>query len=159
MRSPRRQTGLTLIELIVAIVVIGITVMSMLGLLTSVAAQSADSMTQTQSIAIARSYLEEILAKPTTDPDAASLGTRAQYDDIQDYSFLPDELPRTRSGALMAGLNQYRVTVAIQNNVTLGIAPDAVGNVTRVTVTVTNPVGTTVQLIGYRTPHNAQVVY
>jgi MSHA pilin protein MshD len=151
------ERGLTLIELIVAIVVIGITMTSMLALLSSVALRSADTLVQTQSIAIARAYLDEIMAMSFSDPDGLPEVNRSQYDDIGDYNLLPDQIPRTRAGAQMANLNQYRVVVAIQNNALLGV-----GNVTsgtRVTVTVTSPTGDSTVLSGFRANYTARVIY
>lgn len=60
----RQQHGLTFIELIVAIVVIGICVVSVLGLLSSLSMRSAAAMTRTQATAVAASYLEDVLATP-----------------------------------------------------------------------------------------------
>lgn len=152
----RRDSGMTLIELVVAIVVIGITLTSMLALLASISSRSAEAMVQTQSIAIARAYLDEILGMAFTADGV--VGTRSQYNDVQDYAFLPDQVPRTRAGAQMTGLNQYQVSVAIQNNVSIGVAPNNLP-VTRITVAVTSPTGAITVLSGYRSPYGAQVIY
>jgi MSHA pilin protein MshD len=160
MKLPPRQSrerGLTLIELIVAIVVIGITLTSMLALLSSIALRSADTLVQTQSTAIASAYLDEIMAMSFNDPDGVGEANRNQYDDIGDYSILPDQIPRTRAGTAMAGLGQYRVAVAIQN-ASRGLGPNAVAG-RQVTVTVTSPTGDRTVLSGFRANHTARVIY
>ena len=60
----KRQLGMTLIELIIAIVVLGICVVSVLALLSSLSMRSASAMTRTQATAVAAAYLENILAQP-----------------------------------------------------------------------------------------------
>jgi len=146
-----QQAGMTLIELIIAIVVVSIAVLSMLALLSSVASHSADALIRTQSIGIAQSYLDEILG--TRFSPGGSAGTRASYDDIHDYAANPDTLPRMRNGAAMTGLNQYRVAVATANANIGGVAG------TEITVTVTSPTGMATVLRGFRAIHAAHILY
>ena len=154
---PRRRlaSGMTLIELVIAVVVAGVAVMGMLALLGSIASRSAESMLRTQALGIARTYLDEILAMQFTADGAEA--NRSQYDDIQDYAALPDQVPRTRNGAAMAGLGAYRVTVVLQNNFAIGVGANSVSS-TRITVTVTDPTGGITSLSGYRTAHLAQIM-
>jgi MSHA pilin protein MshD len=71
------QRGLSLIELLVFIVVVGIAVSGVLSVYSLNARSSADPMVQKQALAIAESLLEEVLAKPYTycDPDDADADT------------------------------------------------------------------------------------
>lgn len=71
------QRGLSLIELLVFIVVVGIAVSGVLSVYSLNARSSADPMVQKQALAIAESLLEEVLAKPYTycDPDDAQADT------------------------------------------------------------------------------------
>ena len=71
------QRGLSLIELLVFIVVVGIAVTGVLSVYSLNARASADPMVQKQALAIAESLLEEVLAKPYTycDPDDANVET------------------------------------------------------------------------------------
>lgn len=65
-RIPRRQAGLTMIELIVFVVVIGIAVSEILGAMASISARSADPLQRKQAMLRAESLLEEVaLAKFT----------------------------------------------------------------------------------------------
>lgn len=103
----RRQSGLTLIELILFIVIVGIAVSGVLGVMTLTTRNSADPQLRKQAIAIAESLMEEVqLARMTyCDPaDAnameangaagcASLpetvgreaGNTRPYDNVNDY--------------------------------------------------------------------------
>jgi MSHA pilin protein MshD len=75
--STTDQRGLSLIELLVFIVVVGIAVTGVLSVYSLNARSSADPMVQKQALAIAESLLEEVLAKPYTycDPDDADADT------------------------------------------------------------------------------------
>lgn len=72
-----RQRGLSLIELLVFIVVVGIAVTGVLSIYSLNARTSADPLLRKQAVAIAESLLEEVLAKPYTycDPDDAQVTT------------------------------------------------------------------------------------
>lgn len=71
------ERGLSLIELLVFIVVVGIAVTGVLSVFSLNARSSADPMVRKQALAIAESLLEEVLAKPYTycDPDDANVET------------------------------------------------------------------------------------
>lgn len=75
--SMTRQHGLSLIELLVFIVIVGIAVTGMLSVYSSVTRTSANPMLQKQALAIAESLLDEVLSKPYTycDPDDAQADT------------------------------------------------------------------------------------
>ena len=65
----RRQAGTTLIEVVIAIVIISIAVSAVLMALTMTVGYSADPMIRHQAVAIAEAYLEEITLKAFVDPD------------------------------------------------------------------------------------------
>jgi MSHA pilin protein MshD len=67
----RRQTGISLIELIISIVIIGIAVTGALAVFNESMRGSVDPMRRKQAIAVAESLLEEIMLQPFTycDPD------------------------------------------------------------------------------------------
>lgn len=75
--STTRQHGLSLIELLVFIVVVGIAVTGVLQVYSSTSRTSADPMVRKQAMAVAESLLEEVLSKPYTycDPDDAQADT------------------------------------------------------------------------------------
>src|SRR5690349_11239922 len=88
MISRNRQTGVTLIELIVAIVVIAVAITSVLALLSAQAVHSGDAMIRSQATHIASAYLNEVMQKPFS-PQANPPG-RANFNDVSDYNGLVD---------------------------------------------------------------------
>lgn len=87
-RKVNIQSGLTLIELVIFIVVVSVGVVGILSVMNVTTRHSADPMVRKQAIAIAESLLEEILVKDFTDPDGvtATEASRDLYDDVDDYS-------------------------------------------------------------------------
>ena len=75
--SMTREHGLSLIELLVFIVVVGIAVTGVLQVYSSTSKSSADPVVRKQAMAVAESLLEEVLSKPYTycDPDDAQADT------------------------------------------------------------------------------------
>src|SRR3989440_4712531 len=79
---PRAEHGISLIELIVFIVIVGIAVAGVVGALSMATRASADPMIQKQALAIAEALLEEVQLQPFTycdpdDPNAASASSAA----------------------------------------------------------------------------------
>jgi MSHA pilin protein MshD len=72
-----RQRGVSLVELIIFIVVVGVAVLGVVGALRLGTAASADPMVQKQALAVAEAVLEEAQLQPFTycDPDDANAGT------------------------------------------------------------------------------------
>ncbi len=75
--SMNRQHGLSIIELLVFIVVVGIAVTGVLQVFSSTSRTSVDPMVRKQAMTVAESLLEEVLSKPYTycDPDDAHADT------------------------------------------------------------------------------------
>ena len=147
----RGARGVSLVELIVAIVVIGIAVSGVLMVFVQSVRHSADPMVQQQAVAVAEAYLDEILARPVLDPDGSNAGeTRASFDNIADYAALGVETPpRNQNGESLLQLAGYSVSVAVTPNSALGPAGDTVP-ATRVDVRVTHPPAVDFTLTGYR---------
>jgi MSHA pilin protein MshD len=143
--------GATLVELIIAIVVISIAVTAVLGLLSSIAVRSAGAMATTQAASIASAYLEEALSKAYQDTNGPEAG-RQNFDDVMDYNFT-DVGARDATGAAIPGLGQYTVQISATP-----AALGAVANAIRVDVAVTTPTGTVTRLSGFRTNYTGQVV-
>ena len=77
MSTRRRQAGLSLIEVVVTIVVLGIGLAGIMALYSQLTRASVDPMVRKQALAIASSLLEEVELKPFThcDPDDATVLT------------------------------------------------------------------------------------
>ncbi|MEL7557914.1 prepilin-type N-terminal cleavage/methylation domain-containing protein [Stutzerimonas chloritidismutans] len=142
----RRQRGMTLVELVITIVIIGIAAAALFNAMASITARSADPLLRQQSLAIAEAYLEEIeLQAFVTQANGACSPARACFNDVRDYAGL-SETPHDAFGTAIADLAAYNVAVSVSG-------PDAWSGVQalRIDVSVTDPAGATLQLSGYRT--------
>jgi len=140
------ESGFTLIEVIVSIVVLAIAVAGVLGGLSFIAVRSASAMVNEQAVAIASSYLNEVLQKPFGAPDGKV--ARAQLDTVDDYAGLTDVGVHDQTGAAVPGLGQYNVAVQVQAGVLNGVLA---AEVREIDVTVSDASGVLVVLSGYRT--------
>lgn len=146
----RGERGATLVELVIAIVVISIAASAVLGLLSATVGRSADAMVLRQAVAIAESYLEEISGKPLDDPDGVDgEGARAAFDDVDDYDGLVDNGARDQFGAALAPLAQYTVSVGVAQSAALAGVPPA--DTRRIDVRVAYPGNGAVVLTAYKT--------
>lgn len=144
---------MTLVELVIAIVIVGIAAAALYSAMASITSRSADPMLRQQSLAIAEAYLEEILAEDFLDPSShtqcpGAPVARADFDNVCDYAGLDDAGARGVDGALIAGLQDYRVRVAVTPQAFNGLTAAAA---LQVTVTVEAPDGQTLTLSGWRT--------
>ena len=149
----QKQSGATFVELIISILVIGIAVTGILQVMTINTGHSADPMIRHQAIAITEAYLDEILAKEFVDPDAMPSveASRDLYDDINDYAGINNASVQDQNGNPVAGLNGYMVTVTITPEALgPGAAPVAMGDASRVTVTVNTPDNVNITVSGYK---------
>ena len=162
-----RQSGATLVELVISIVIIGVSVAGVLLVMNLTSSHSADPMIQHQGVAIAEAYLEEILPLPFDEaaasgspegalgPDAGETG-RADYDDVNDYDGLNDAGARglQNPATVITGLDAYTVAVTVVNDGGLGPAGQQVtaGDALRIQVRVTHSSGLVdLTLSGHRT--------
>jgi MSHA pilin protein MshD len=162
--SIRGQQGVTLIELIVAIIIIAIAFVAVSKLFGQAAMSSADPMIKHQAVAIAESYLEEILLLPFDEDEASgdpegALGpepgenTRAQFDDVNDYHGWAENGITNLNGTAIDNLDNFNVAVVVvtdnsyTNPVTVALADSLL-----ITVTVSSDVdpNLSMPLSGYR---------
>jgi MSHA pilin protein MshD len=148
----KRQCGVTLIELVVAITIVAIAATTILGTIANVATRSADAMVQQQAIAIAQAYLEEIMQRWVVDPNGTPPNTgRGSWDLVDQYNGLVDVGARDQFGNAIAALSGYTVSVSVAASTGLsGVLSSAAR---RIDVTVTHSPGVTVTLSGYRTSY------
>jgi len=148
----RRHRGVTLIELVVAITIVAIAATTILGALAAVATRGADAMMQQQAIAIAESYLSEIMQRWVVDPNGTPPNTgRASWDLVDQYNGLVDVGAHDQFGNPIASLNTYTVSVSTSQSSALGGVPAAAAR--RVDITVSYPPSASVTLSGYRTSY------
>ena len=141
------QRGMTLIEVVVATVIIAAAGGTIIGLLSTMSRRSAETMTQAQSASIANAYLQEILSR-----SFACTGTpvlRRDFTCVDHYNGI-DEAPTDRFGNPVPNLSSYRVRVAVSQT---AIGPIPAADVRRVVVTVVDPFGDSTVLSGIKTDH------
>ena len=156
MNARGRQRGVNLVELIISIVIIAIACSGVLLVFAQTVRHSADPMIQTQALAVAEAYLDEILSRPLTDPDGTNAGeTRASYDNVGDYDNLSNTPPQDQNGLVadfapadgQPDLAGYQVDVDVTDNVAVnGVA------MSRVDVRVRFGAIVDFTLTGYRAP-------
>ncbi len=137
-------SGFTLLELITTIVVIAVAAPTLMSVFSSTIQTSADPMFQHQALSIAEAYMEEILLKDfAIGPET----TRANFDDVRDYNGLTDVGARDQANNLIAGLNDYTISVTVVNDGLNGIAA---ADSLRIDLTVSHAMIDDILLSGYR---------
>ena len=152
MRVLRRgQSGVTLVELIISIVIISIAAAAILGVYTTIIRSSADPMIRAQAIAVAEMYMDEIMGRPFSGGTGdGNCGSREAWDHIEAYDGLSCP-PQDVFGNTLAGLENYTVNVTIQSDNALGLG----ANERRLDVTVSDNAGTVnISLSAWRTVDN-----
>ncbi|TGG92339.1 type II secretion system protein [Natronospirillum operosum] len=172
-----RHQGVTLIELIIAIVVLGIAAVGILTALGRTTVLNVDPMLRAQGLALAQSFMDEVSSKPfyapSEDPrfdenaganpcpgtDLNSLSSRvADLDHVcayADYNATQHEGGLTApDGDPVVGLSGYNVRVTVTSNADEpfsapfdGLAPDCM---LRVEVIASAPAGADTRLVSYR---------
>lgn len=176
-RQPARSRGLSLIEVVIFVVILGTGFAALLVVFNQVTTASVHPMVRKQALAIATSLMEEIQLRAFTycDPDDANVFTAAgtggcttveaigpesetryaepRFDNVNDYQGF------SMSGAGMrdvannpiSGLDAYSVAVTVANIAGGELADVAdVNDALKIMVTVSGPAGVSVQLQGYR---------
>jgi MSHA pilin protein MshD len=130
-----RVRGFTLIETVIAIVILSTAGITLIGVMARMAESSAEGLARTQSLSIARSYIDNILGQ-------------LNFNDVDDFDGQVHNGARDAYGNVIPELSNYRIAVAVGNVGFDGIGP---ANARFVSVTVTDPLGRQVLLSGYRT--------
>lgn len=149
LRTPA-QRGFTIIEMVVAIVVIGVGVAGLLSAFSVTVRKSADPIQTKQSQVVADEIMEEILLKPYSSTTASSTTgcARNQLYDVAAYNgYATTNKVCDVDGIEIAGLSGFSLKVDVVST--------SLGSVTaayKITVTVTR--GTEVYtLVGWRTDY------
>lgn len=178
MSARGRARGVTLIEAVVFVMVLGIGLLGILTLYHRVTTASVDPVVRKQALALAASLLEEIQLRGFTfcDPDDPAVYTALavadcatqegmgpeggetrhgvpRFDNVSDYHgfSMSGASIRTADNTPVAGLDAYSVAAAVRTlnaGELPGIGPLSDG--LHITVSATGPAGVNVVLEGYR---------
>jgi len=144
MRSTKQHVrsvrGVTLVELVIAIVIFGIAVTALMGAMSAVAKTSAERMIRDQAESIAQAYLQRV-ASAQFDTSADGISAWNGFTQVGAYD---------QFGNSIAGLDQFQIAISVQN-VALGAPAVPANNTRRIDVTVTHASGVAVASTAFRT--------
>ena len=177
LHTRQRERGLTLIELLLFVVVIGIALSAMLKVFVTATQASVDPMIRRQQLTIAESLLREVelmpftWCEPSQDPNTTTVSSAAgcsvqeamgpesgetrygpaYFDNVNDYNGFSMTGIRDVTNTPIAGLTGYKASVTVA-----AVALDTVtaSEALKITVTVTAPdnnPANAISLQGWRT--------
>ncbi|ERS88650.1 MULTISPECIES: prepilin-type N-terminal cleavage/methylation domain-containing protein [Marinobacter] len=156
------QRGATLVELVMAIVIISVAIAGVVGAFSLIAGRSADPLNQTRAIALAQFYMDEVLSRKYDDKtlpggvpkevgctiDKEESG-RKDFDDVDDYYDINGLAPENaEGGSLGAQYSGFRVSISVTCAGTEVGLPS--GEAKRIDITITDPSANDYRFTAYR---------
>lgn len=147
--SSKRAGGATLIELIVAMVIMSVVLAGLTAAFATTSRAGADPVVTRQMLAIAESMMEEVLLQPYGPPESLTFvgPPRETLDSVGKFNGYSSHGVYTAHGDPVPGLDGYNVAVAVNDSPLCGVAS---GCALKVTVTVTRG-SDSLALNGWRT--------
>ncbi|TCS41645.1 prepilin-type N-terminal cleavage/methylation domain-containing protein [Reinekea marinisedimentorum] len=178
--SKAQQRGVTLVEMIIAIVIISIAAVALLQGLGQQTRNNVDPMIQSQAQMLARQYLAEVSTKSFFDPSGdprldpnlseaevnnaisdqseSSNANRALWNNLYEYDGYSSAIYELNGTTPVSGLSGY--SVAIDIDISNGLALGTLSNsatcppvIALIEVVVTDPRNQQTKLSGYRTAY------
>ncbi len=157
MFTRHNQRGISLVELIMFIVIVGVALAGILLVMNVTTKGSADPLIHKQALAIAESLLEEIELQDFSNPDGgfsgvATQANRASFDDIMDYNGFATTgvFPANGAASAVPGLGNYNVSVVVLKPLAAAWGNIPAASAAHITVTVAGPSGQSIEAVGYR---------
>ena len=156
------QTGATLVELVITIVIISVAIAGVVGAFALITGRSADPLNQTRAVKLAQLYMDEILTQKYDDQTpqggfpkfsgACSIGPegsegRATFVDVDDYDGLTGA-PSTATGSALIGYSGFSISITVTCAGTeVGLPAD---EAKRIDLDITAPGNQTFSFTAYR---------
>ena len=147
----RAESGFSLVELVIAIVVVSVALAGLMGGYSNVVTRSVDPLVYHQAIQVANSLMAEIAGKPfPASPGSCTgaSGDRDDYDDVCDFNGYSSSTIADIAGN-SANLTGYSVAVAVSAAGT-DLPGLAVNDAVRIDLTLSHPLGGSFTLSSYR---------
>jgi type II secretory pathway pseudopilin PulG len=155
-----RHRGLTLIEASISLVIVSTLIVVFLNLIGSLARGQQIIASKCPATCLANQLMAEILQNPYVNPDAANTfgpdageagATRANFDDVDDYSGYVEPSPQLKDGTPVTGYTGWTRTAAVDyiNPDTMAASGTDLG-VKRITVVVKDPRGRATSITALR---------
>lgn len=144
----KRAAGVTLVELVVAIVIVAVALAGMVAVFMRADRASVDPVVTQQMAMIAEGMMEEILLKPYGSDSNPPPAKRTDFAKVADYNGYASSGVYDIEGNAVPGLDAYNVQVVVA---AAGLGQVAAGDSLRVTVTVRHAGAPDFALSGWRT--------
>lgn len=149
MPPSRQRTGLTLVETVLSVVIMTTMIVMALGTFGTLVKSGKTNNSRLLATALAQQLAAEIVQNPYSDPTVPNVfgletgeanGTRANFDDVDDYNAWTESPPQLKDGTTIAGLTGWTRQVAVEwlDGDTLATSTTDKG-LKKITVTVTDP--------------------
>jgi type II secretory pathway pseudopilin PulG len=120
-RTARRAGGFSLVEAMVSAGIVGVMLVASVNLLSSAARTRVADSNRRTALLLAQQLMSEVIAQPYKDENLLALlfgpelgeNSRADFDDVDDYSNYQEKPLKDRGGAVIAGFEAWKRKVKV----------------------------------------------